>query len=424
MRYFRNSQLAKLFLFLALGALLLPATAPAKKKKKKNKKPAENEALVIGSVVDMQEQLIGGAKVSVTADGQEAVLGEDIADDEGTFYIRVTDPVGEYVFHLSADGFAPFSGKVPLQAGEQSSIQFKLLDEATGRLQAANQAFNEGVVFFNDNKFAEAKEKFLVAAENNPEMPQVHQGLAEIFYREKNLEEAAKSIDKFHALQPKNISGMTLAYTIHSEAGHVERSEELIDLLAKTPKAKSIAREIYNEGVIASKANNNEKAIERFRRASGVDPKLAQAYSSQATILYNEERYDEAEAALESLFALEENDAQGRRVDYLIADAKDDQAKATAAMEAYLKLDPNGAIDLMYKRADLDFKDGNLKKAITALEKIIEVNPDMARAHYTMGLCHMSGDKARAKIHLEIFLGLAPDDPEVGSVKEMLAYLK
>lgn len=424
MRYFRNSQLAKMFLFLALGALLLPSMAPAKKKKKKNKKPAENEALVVGSVVDMQEQVIAGTKVSVTAAGQDMVLDEDVADEEGTFYIRITDPVGEYSFHLSAEGFAPFSGDVKLQASEQASIQFKMLDEATGRLQTANQAFNEGVGFFNDNKFAEAREKFILATENNPEMHQALQGLAEIYYREKNYQEAGKTIDKFRELQPKNIKGMTLAYTIHSEAGNTERSEELIDILAKTPKAKSIAREVYNEGVAASQAGDDDKAIERFRRAASVDPKLAPAFSSQATILYNSERYDEAEAALESLFALEENNAQGRRVSYLIADAKDDQEKAATAMEAYMKLDPDGAVDLMYKRADLDFRDGNLKKAITALEKIIQVRPDMPRAHYTLGLCHMSGDKARAKIHLGIFLELAPDDSEAASAKEMLGFLK
>ena len=166
------------------------------------------------------------------------------------------------------------------------------------------------------------------------------------------------------------------------------------------------------------------KAVERFRRASQLDPELAPAYSSEATMLYNLARYDDALAALDKLFALDAENVQGRRVHYLVYDAMNDQAKVAEALDAYLAADPDGAIEVMYQRADLDFRDGATAKAIAALEKIIELKSDMPRAHCTLGLCYTQSDKAKAKAHFQKFLELAPDDPEAATAKELLSYLK
>lgn len=419
-RYRRRNGALRTWTILALAALLLPAAAPAKKKKPK--KPAENESVVIGKVVDQQDEKVGGAQVTVTA-AEGDFRAEATADEDGVFTLRITDPVGEYVFHVEAAGYAPFEGKVPLQAGEEANLGFQLLDAATGRKQDAIKAFNTGAQSFNMNDFAAAKEKFLEATELDPEMVEPYQGLAEIYYREKSYDEATAAIDKVLAAKPDDTSVLSLAYTIYRETGNRERTEELIDALGKTSKAGPLARQIYNEGVAAVQKGDNETAIERFRRASALDPKLAPAYSGEATILYNEERYDEAVAALDKLFAVEPDNRQGRRVRYLVYDAMGDRAKAAEALDAYLEVDVDGAVDVMYQRADMDFRDGKTAQAIAALEKILGLKPDMARAHYTLGLCYTSSDKVKAKKHLEKFLELAPDDPEASSAKEILSYM-
>ena len=420
----KRNRTARLLLALTLAVLLVPTAAPAKKKKKKGKRPAENEAVVVGTVVNQQEETIAEARVTVTSAEAPDFRAEATADKKGLFSVRVMDPVGDYVFKVEAEGYAVFEAKTPLTPGEEAHLGFTLLDAAAGAHQTAVLAFNAGVQAFNKNDLATAKASFLEATGANPEMIEPYQGLAEIYYREKNYEEAAAAADKVLAAKPGDPSVLTLAYTAHRELGNHERTEELIDALAKTNKAKPIARQIYNEGVAASQKGDNEKALERFARASSLDPELAPAYSSQATILYNEARYGDAEAVLEKLFALAPEDKQGRRIGYLIYDAQDDQAKAAEALDAYLAVDADGAVDLMYQRADLDFRDNNHAKAIVALERILELRPEMPRAHYTLGLCHMSGDKAKAKVHLEKFVELAPDDPEVPSAKEILEYLK
>lgn len=421
-RRFRIGRKVRALGVLALGVLLLPATAPAKKKKKR--KPADDEAVVVGQVVDQNEQAIAGARVAVTSETAADFRLEATSDEDGVFSLRVAEPQGEYVFRLEAEGYAAFEGKVALMAGEEAKLGFTLLDAAAGARQEAVTSYNAGVRSFNQNDFDEAKASFLEATAKDPEMIEPYQGLAEIFYREKNLEEAAAAIEKVLAAKPDDTAVLALAYSIHQESGNAERTEQLVDALAETDKAGPLARRIYNEGVAASQRGESDRAIERFRRASSLDPSLAPAYSSEATILYNEGRYGESEATLEKLFALDPQNQQGRRVSFLVYDALDDQVKAAEALEAYLAVDTDGAVDLMYQRADLDFRDGNRAKAIAALERILELSPDMARAHYTLGLCHMSGDQSKAKTHLERFIELAPDDPEVPSAKEMLTYLK
>lgn len=401
---------------LLLGALLLPAAVPAKKKAKKD------EALVSGKVVDMQDAAVAGAEVTVTAEQVPDFRLEATTDAQGEFTLSVQEPQGDYVFHVEREGYAAREGKVTLQANEEANIVIQLLDAATGRRQEAVKAFNDGVQAFNREDVDAATAKFREAAELAPGMPEAHHGLAKVYYRQEKLNEAAAEIDVYLAAQPDDVDALSLAYMIYHDLGNAERTDELIDALAKTDKAKPLARQVYNEGVVATQASDYERAIDRFRRAAALDPELVPAYSSLATVLYNAERYPEAQEALEKLFARDAENVQGRRIRYLIYDARDDQASASAALDAYVAVDPDGAVEVMYQRADMDFRDGRPEKAIAALKRILELKPEMARAHYTLGLAYASSDKAKAREHLERFLELAPDDPEAATAREMLTY--
>ena len=91
-------------------------------------------------------------------------------------------------------------------------------------------------------------------------------------------------------------------------------------------------------------------------------------------------------------------------------------------MASYIELDRAAAADLLYQRADLDFRDNQPELARAALLKVLELDPDMARAHYTLGKVYASTDTAKAKEHLQKFIELAPEDPEVETAKAMISY--
>lgn len=418
----------KLHRFLLWGlALLLLMTAGADAalgKKSKKKKKLDNEAEVQGYVVNMQDEPVAKARITVTAVERPDLKIEAVSDDKGVFTVLVEEPAGlEYNFHLEAEGYAAFDGKMPLHENERAEINFKVLDVETGRRQEAVKAFNAGVRAFDAEDYGTALAKFQEAIELDPDVPQPHLGLAEVHYRQENLEDAAREIEIYLKAVPDDVSALTLAYTVNRQLGNTERTSELTDALAKTDKAPALARQVYNEGVAALQSGDNDAAAAKFERAAGLDGNLKQALSALATIRYNQARYEDAEAAIEKLFAADPEDKQGRRIRYLIYDALDDQEKAGPAFDSYMEVDPDGALDVLYQRAELDFREGRTDAAVTALRKILEQRPEMPRAHYTLGLCLTQSDPAQAKIHLNKFLELAPDDPEVASAKEMLSYL-
>ena len=56
---------------------------------------------------------------------------------------------------------------------------------------------------------------------------------------------------------------------------------------------------------------------------------------------------------------------------------------------------------------------------------MLEVNPDHPKAHYYLGLIAVNtGDKEGALKHLGRFVELAPEDPDVATAKDLLAYLE
>jgi tetratricopeptide (TPR) repeat protein len=185
-----------------------------------------------------------------------------------------------------------------------------------------------------------------------------------------------------------------------------------------------MAVRVYNEGAAAFQAGNEELALERFQSALALDPQLVEAHAALATILYRRESYAEAQAAVDHLLTLDPPNVQGRRVRFLIFDALADNTRAAAALDAYAEVDPAGAAGVLYQRADMDFSAGDVAKAKAALERVLQLAPDLPRAHYTLGLCYASsGDTAQARQHLQKFIALAPEDPEAETAREMLASL-
>lgn len=415
-----RSLIRQLVAVLAVALVLAPTAAMAKKKKKKLQ---ENETEVVGKVLNLEDETLPNIRVTVTSETDPVARFEAVTGEDGTFTLRIADPQGNYKFHLEGEGYAAFDGDIMLQAGERAEIAFQLLDAATGRAQESIKAYNDGVRAFEQKDNATALAKFEEAAKLDPESPEPQLGLAEVYYREKKLDEAAAAIDRYLAVKSDETSALTLAYTIHRELGNTERVEELINALAKTDKAPALATQVYNEGVHALQSGQNDLAVSKFERAAELDPKLAAPLSTLATIYYNAGRYSDAHAVLEKLFALEPKNAQGRRIRYLIYDALEDEAGAEKALNEYMEVDPDGAVDALYQRADLDFRAGEREKAIVLLQKILTLRPEHPRAHYTLGLCYASSDAKKARFHLEKFIELAPDDPEVASARDMLGYL-
>lgn len=391
------------------------ATVEAKKSKKK-----ADVGTLNGRVIDMQEQILSDVSIKVTsADG---TFEESLTSDrKGEFSLSIPDASGDYTVHLEKEGFAPFEASIPLGPGDEQNIDFRLLTAEMGNRQRAVEAYNEGVQAFNEVDKSKAKALFSEAVERDPSLYQAHFGLTDIYLGEEDYAQAAAAAERYMALQPDDPKGKRLAYQAYLGLGDEDKARIMRSALKGTEFAENLAIQTFNQGAIASQKGDLEAAVTQFKAALELDPQLHSAYAGLASVYYNLEQWDNALAAAQSLLVADPDNLQGRRIRYLIHDVRNDTAELDAALTSYAEVDPAGAAEVLYERADMDFRSNDSEAARQKLERVIEMAPEMARAYYTLGLVYFSIDPAKAKQHLQKFIDMAPDDPEAATARQMLS---
>lgn len=401
---------------MTLWSLGLATPADAKKGKKKK----GDLGVIEGRVLDTQDQILTAVAVRVTsADG--TTFEESMSSDKkGMFTVEVPNPSGEYTVHLEKEGFAPFDAVIPLEIGDQQNIDFRLITEEMGNRQRSVEAYNAGVQAFNAMDKEKAKALFSEAVELDPNLAQALFGLTDIYLEEKDYAAAASAAERYMALQPEDAKGKRLAFQAYLGLGDEDKQRVLRAALKDTDFADNLAVQIFNRGAMASQKGELDEAVRQFRGALDLDPELTAAYSGLASVYYNQQAYDDALQAIDNLLQRDPDNLSGRRIRYLIHDVRNDQEHLDAAFDAYAEIDPAGAADVLYQRADMDFQHGEPEVARRNLEKVIALAPEMPRAYYTLGLVYFSIDAAKAKQYLQKFIDMAPDDPEVAMAREML----
>ncbi len=403
------------WLVLIVLALTPTVSEAAKKKKKKAEK-----SVLSGVVMSQQEEILVAAAVTVSS--AEAGFEEQTATDkQGEFSVEVPG-AGNYMLRLEKDNYTPFETEVFLAEGEAQAVRVEMLDASAGVRNAAVKAYNVGAAAYEAREMEKAKASFLEAIEVDPTLAEPFLVMADIYLTEDAHQEAADAAEAYLALKPGDNKGQMLAYEAYQKLGNQAKIDELRAVLGETEAAPQLAIQTYNEGALATQKGDNVTAIRKFQAALNLDPSLAEAHAALGSVYYNQQQYDQALESIEKTLELKPDHLGATRTRYLINDALNNREGADAAIAAYVKVDPKGAARLLYQRADLDFRDGEAAIAKIALLKVLEIDPEMARAHYTLGLIYASDDTAKAKQHLEKFISMAPDDPEVAGAKEMMSY--
>ena len=189
-----------------------------------------------------------------------------------------------------------------------------------------------------------------------------------------------------------------------------------------TPQEKAV--QAYNAGAESYNQHDMAAAKAKFQEAVGLDPTLATAWSVLSQILLSEKNYKEAAAAAESTLAIDATDDRALRVRLDAYKGLGDKEKVKEATAALATADPKvAAIGFINEGVQL-YNAGKMNEAKAPLEKALEIDPTAARAHYLLGICYSTEDKAKAREHFNKFLELAPDDPDAAAAKEMLQYVK
>jgi Flp pilus assembly protein TadD len=64
---------------------------------------------------------------------------------------------------------------------------------------------------------------------------------------------------------------------------------------------------------------------------------------------------------------------------------------------------------------------GNMEKAVGAFEKVLELDPNRAEAHFQLGMIAVSqGRNEDARRHLETYLTLAPEGAQAATARSIV----
>jgi tetratricopeptide (TPR) repeat protein len=182
---------------------------------------------------------------------------------------------------------------------------------------------------------------------------------------------------------------------------------------------------LYNEGVAAFRVGDNAAAEASFLRALELQDDLTAATSALGVLYMQSGRHAEAAAMAERVLAGEPDDARMLRLRWDAWRAVGDEAKAKEAFDALAAADPQVLVKDLFDEGARLFEAGDIAGARQQFERVLEIDPEHARAHYQLGLCLVNaGETAAAREHIEKFLELAPDDPEAATARDMLSFLK
>ncbi|MDA8019065.1 MAG: tetratricopeptide repeat protein [Thermoanaerobaculia bacterium] len=424
-----------LTLLSVLFTIGLAAPTFAKDKKKKKRGQGDLYGEVAGVVVDRDGNQLKGIEVELTAKADGSAAGSAVTNKKGQFELSVLlaeasagdaeeTVAASYQIDLRGEGYAPFSNELSVAAGQRIDVEITLLDAAAGLRSRAIGVFNEGVQFHGAGNMDQAAERFREALEIDPSVAEPYLGLADIALAAGKPEEGLASIEVYLERKPDDPAGQRMAYEIYRALGRMDEARALAGKLGLEGVEKDLAILVFNEGAIASRKNDDETALAKFHQAVEMDPDLGPAWAGIASIYYNQRQLEEAVEPAARSVELQPDHEPSARIHFLVLDGLG-RPEAADAWDAFRKLNQPAALELLYLRADLDFRNNATDSAQAAARQILTIDADHAGAHLLLGKILSSTDTATAKAHLRKFLELAPpDDADRPLAEEMVGYLE
>lgn len=411
-------------LALALAALLVPGLLFA-----------QAQARVEVAVVDEKGQPVPDATITITCEetGYHKVLE---ANKKGKVSVIFVDGTRIYDFRLEKEGHETVTQVVDPVSGGNLKRELILPTAGSGAAGGSTEAgpagtadpainvFNEGVVALQAGDKETAKQKFHRAMEMNAKMVEPPSALAGIYSEEGDSEQALAMAQKTVALDPVNVRALRVLYDLHKERGEGAEAEAILEQLKTAEGGTETAVRIFNEGAEAARLGDVETARVRFEEAVSLDPELAPAYAALARVYLLQKEYDKTIEVAQKAYELDPGQASVLKYEYEAQRLKGDTAKAQEVFLKLAEVDPKGTAGALYERGTAMFNAGDMAGAQQALEQALVADPGQVKAHYHLGLAYVNtGNSAKAKEHLQLFLELAPEDPDAGTAREMLQYL-
>lgn len=200
--------------------------------------------------------------------------------------------------------------------------------------------------------------------------------------------------------------------------------------MSKEELQKMVAfKTAFEAGVAASTAGNYDEAITKFTEAMTVTP---DCYACQFNIggsYAQKKEYDKAEEAFKKAMTMKPDSAEPYNALANIYNAQrrfDDAAKMTeeATKRAGTTLE-GGSPDQLFNQGVIFWNAGKIADAKKQFEAALQAKPDMADAHYWVGMANLNeGKLPDAAKHFEEYLKLSPTGQYADQAKGVLSQIK
>lgn len=290
-----------------------------------------------------------------------------------------------------------------------------------GRIYLADIYHQRGLEKNLEQKYNEGVPYFARAIRLNKYRPLYHLSLAQNYLAQANIE-AAKG-------ENANIESIQILI-----ANSINQSKKATDMAPHNVNFWEARGQIYENTTVYSN-DANEWVIKSYRRAGELEPtnpvfetKLARAYMTNASLSEGEEQeqdYNKAHDALKRAIELKPDYLAAHFYLALVFERKTDLEQALTEIGICYQLAPKNqeviyelgrisynkavAADSANLEGDIDFQ-----RALEAFKLVININPNHANAHYSLGLAYETlGEDERALDQMKIVQNLNPDNEQI-----------
>lgn len=173
-----------------------------------------------------------------------------------------------------------------------------------------------------------------------------------------------------------------------------------------------------------AREDNAAKRMETLEAARAIDPQHPGMLLQMARAHYDSGDVDHAISTLEDLVAVQPGNETALRVlaDMLAAQGRVEEAQSyLAQLPEGTKLDPNVLLNVAIDH----YNAGDIEKAFTGFDQVVEEYPELPLALYYRGLVFLArGENELAKADLEAFLAQDPESEQAPEAREFLQYLE
>ena len=396
-------------------------------------------ARVVVAVKDPAGHPIEGVTVTATCEAKGDYRVVKTTNAKGTASVVHVDSLQTYHYEIAKEGYDPVARDVQPDYTQTTKLEIVLPGRVVAEAPAATApaaaapapsgrgrafvAFSEGTEAQQAGDLDLAEKKFRQAAELSPEAAEPHIALSVVAHLRSDYTSAAAESEVALKITPLNAQALFLRYEAYRLQGDAEKAAAALEALRQSGNAPVAAEEVFRKGLDAYRSGDTELAVTKFRQSIELDPRFVNGYVMLGNISL--QQGDPAQAAVLAGKALEiePGNANALKVRYDALRQAGDEEGARAALDALIAGDPEWASTDLYNHAVELYNADDMANAAAALERVVELKPDDARAHFLLGMAKYNiGEADDAKQHLSRFLELAPDDPDAPLAREMLSY--